>query len=255
MPAAMTLDDVLAQLDAIIARSRARESADGYFAALYREVTAAVKQRIADGYFEDAARMERLDVVFASRYLTAYDAFEAGRPASACWEVALRAGRTWRPIVLQHLLAGMNAHINLDLGIAAAEVAPGAAIGALRTDFDRINGVLGSLVNDVQVRLARVWPPLRRIDGLAGDADEAVANFSLGKARAYAWSLATGLAATPTAEARAARIALADAFAAGLGQLILSPGMRGNAMLMAIRLSERGSFSRKLGYVAGGATG
>jgi hypothetical protein len=41
------------------------------------------------------------------------------------------------PRVVQHVLLGMNAHINLDLGVAAAEVAPGPAIAGLRGDFDR----------------------------------------------------------------------------------------------------------------------
>ena len=54
-PAAFaTIDDVIAQLDVIIATARRRGSADGYFAALYRRVTATVKTRIAQGAFEAA---------------------------------------------------------------------------------------------------------------------------------------------------------------------------------------------------------
>ena len=64
MPAARdagTIDDVIAQLDAVIDRSVSDESRLGYFAALYRQVTLAVKHGIHTGFFADPARMEQLD--------------------------------------------------------------------------------------------------------------------------------------------------------------------------------------------------
>src|SRR5690606_41399624 len=63
---------------------------------------------------------------------------------------------TWSPLVLQHLLLGMNAHINLDLGIAAAETAPGTALPALKRDFDEITTLLGEMLDDVQDRIGRI---------------------------------------------------------------------------------------------------
>ena len=48
-------------------------------------------------------------------------------------------------------MIGMNAHINLDLGIAAATVAPTPAeLEALHADFNRINDVLARLVRIVE---------------------------------------------------------------------------------------------------------
>ena len=41
---------------------------------------------------------------------------------------------------------GMNAHINLDLGLAAAEISTPENIHSLATDFRRINQVLADLV-------------------------------------------------------------------------------------------------------------
>ena len=72
MPAE-TIDQVIEQLDDIIDWSIIRSSRLGYFAALYRKVTIKVKDGIRDGYFEDAERMERLDVIFANRYLEAFE--------------------------------------------------------------------------------------------------------------------------------------------------------------------------------------
>ncbi len=65
------IDDVIAKLDAIIAESHSTPSRAGYFAALYRRVTATVRDNIGKGYFDDDIRMEKLDVAFAGRYLDA----------------------------------------------------------------------------------------------------------------------------------------------------------------------------------------
>lgn len=87
----MTIDDVIARLSDITASARRASNRAGYFAALYRTVTIAVKQGIADGRFEDGPRMERLDVLFASRHLEAFDAFQRGAPVTRSWRVALEA--------------------------------------------------------------------------------------------------------------------------------------------------------------------
>ena len=76
-PAPRTIDDVLADLDVILEKSLAAPSRLGYFAALYRKVTAKVKEGIESGFFDDGPRMEQLDVVFASRYLDALALFES----------------------------------------------------------------------------------------------------------------------------------------------------------------------------------
>ena len=246
MAPAQTIDEVIERLVHIVDQSRARGSGDGYFAALYREVTAAIRDRIRQGGFADGPRMERLDVIFANRYLAAWSRREAGQPAGAAWGVAFGAERAFWPVVLQHLLLGMNAHINFDLGLAAAEAAPGAALAGLKPDFDRINEVLAGLVNDVENRLARIWPPLRRLDGLAGGVDEAVLNFSMRCARDSAWSLATAIAAETDGAVRAARVREADACAAEIGRRILRPGWPAGLILKWVRLHERGSVAAKL---------
>ncbi|HTI94128.1 MAG TPA: DUF5995 family protein, partial [Puia sp.] len=66
---ATTIDEVLSQLSGIIAESRQAGDRCGFFAALYYKVTAKVKEGIEKGQFEDGARMEKLDVLFANRYL------------------------------------------------------------------------------------------------------------------------------------------------------------------------------------------
>ena len=137
-----TIDEVLSKLDEIIAESIAKQNPLGYFPALYRKVTQSVKDHIAEGYFDDNERMEHLDVIFANRYLDAYEEFTQYGTCTESWKLAFEGGKNEKLIVLQHLFLGMNAHINLDLGIAAAEVCPGDKIESLRGDFFKINIVL-----------------------------------------------------------------------------------------------------------------
>lgn len=246
-----TIGEVLDQLDAIVEISRERGTADGFFAALYRRVTAEVEARIGRGAFEDGERMARFDVVFASRYVEAWSAYERGRPLTASWRVAFGCRGDYWPVVLQHLLVGMNAHINLDLGIAAADVAPGTAIHGLRKDFDLINDILCEMVDDVQTRLARVWPTLRMIDRICGDLDEAVVHFSIRRARAQAWDLAVALAGTVDEARRAQRIEEVDTAMACLGRRVLNPGVKLRLMPGWARLGERGTIAEKLDVLGG----
>ena len=241
-----SIDDVLAQLDAIIELGRKRNSTDAYFAALYRRVTAEVKAQIAAGAFEDGPRMARFDVIFASRYLNAWLAHERGEKTSAVWDVAFGCVGQYWPIVLQYLLVGMNAHINFDLGIAAAEVAPGQSINALKNDFDRINGILGGMVDDVENRLARIWPVMKLINQNERTVDDAVINFSIVRARQNAWLMATALASQPNPELRAIYSQVADATSTIIGRGILRPGIKLAFIVAMIRLRERGTVDQKL---------
>lgn len=242
MPAT-TIDEVLDALDVIIDCARRDESRLGYFPALYRKVTAEVKKGIADGAFEDGPRMERLDVIFANRYLDAYERYCNGSDPTRCWQIAFDCGRKWRPIVLQHLLLGMNAHINLDLGIAAAQVAPGPAIESLRNDFFTINDILASLVEDVKWGLAEVWPALTLANLVTDRTKDVIVNFRMGMARNGAWETAQRLAALPEAE-QAAFIDDLDRRMALRGRLLLTPGITASAVFLYIRLRERGTVQK-----------
>src|SRR5260221_33293 len=145
---ANNIDEAIQLMEEVIDSSRAGKSRLGYFAALYHRVTTTVKHGIDTGFFDNGDRMAKFDVVFANRYLEALTAYEEGKPCSSSWQLAFEAAETDQPIVLQHLLLGMNAHINLDLGIAAATICPGTEISTLEGDFNKINMVLSSLVGE-----------------------------------------------------------------------------------------------------------
>lgn len=222
MPAAGTIDEVIAGLSSIIAEARRKRSRLGYFAALYRLVTQAVQRGIAAGRFQDGARMERLDVAFANRYLEAYDAFAAGRPVSASWRLAFDAALSDGRIILQHLLLGMNAHINLDLAVSAADTAPGTAIAGLESDFSAINDILNEQIEGVQNAIATASPAMYLLDWVGGRNEECLVAFSLKTAREQAWRHAQRLAALPE-DARVHAIGSLDLATALVGAAVAHP--------------------------------
>jgi len=235
---AQTIDEVLEKLDEIIEWAIREERRLGYFTALYRKVTGKVREGILTGRFQDGPRMERFDVIFANRYLDALSAFLEGRQASKCWMVAFEAADTFRPIILQHLLLGINAHINFDLGIAAAETSPGSQITSLKHDFDEINKILAGLVLEVENEINQVSPWINLLDHIDPSLDRAIINFSLDKARAAAWDNALRLASVDPA-GRGPLLDLLDLKAASLGKLVRNPpGLIFKAGLFLIRMRE-----------------
>jgi hypothetical protein len=232
-----TIDEVIARLDEIIAWSRKEQSRLGYFAALYRGVTARVHHDIAAKRFEDGAQMERLDVAFANRYLEAVAQYRRGEAPTRSWQTAFHALPAWRPIVLQHLLLGINAHINLDLGIACALVYPGDTLPGLQRDFDAINTILCAMIDEVQDKLGQVWPYMRLCDLAGCRTDEAVLSFGIKRARATAWGVAQRLAPLD-AEQTAKEIDYVDQDTALLAHMIRHPGPLGSLALLAIRVCE-----------------
>ncbi|MBL7813533.1 MAG: hypothetical protein JNL70_00915 [Saprospiraceae bacterium] len=190
---ASTIQEVITELDIIIAESLSKNNRLGLFAALYRQVTLRVSRGIADGQFNDNERMERLDVVFANRFLEAYKAYQTGQTLTSSWRIAFDAAKRPNLFILQHLLMGMNAHISLDLGIAAAEIAKGQALAQLEPDFNQINKLLISMVDEVQVVLDRFSLTWAVIDKIAGKLDEKLANFNIVFFRNRAWQNTTAL--------------------------------------------------------------
>jgi hypothetical protein len=244
------IDEVLAGLDGVIDRAIDVGDRRGYFAVLYRKVTAKVKEGIAAGFFDDADRMERLDVLFADRYLEAVAANDADRSATASWELTFAAGSRWRPLVVQHLLVGINAHINLDLGIAAARCSPGDQLPALRRDYDRINAILAAMIATIQADLLRISPWMGLLDRIGARTQTELVRFSIVTARTGAWRFATELAATPESRWDAI-IADRDERVARVGHRVLHPGPWMSAGLLLVRSRERGEVSANLRLLRG----
>ena len=238
-----TIDDVLAELDAIVAAALRDGDRLGYFAALYRRVTRAVKVGIASGRFTDGERLGNLDVVFARRYVDALTAYRAGSNVSRCWRVAFDAAVNPLPLVLQQLLLGMNAHINFDLGIATAAMNPP------QSDFDEINGILAEQVGAVESGLAEVSPAIGLLEKLDLRTETQIINFKLTKARDFAWAASVRLRATPAFLVPGVEDGL-DVAVGALGLAILHPLPVIAVKLAPIRAVESNDVRAVLGVLA-----
>lgn len=188
-----SIDEVIASLNKIVEDCKTTGSRSGYFAVLYRRVTLRVKAGILAHEFEDNARMERLVALFANRYLDAYAQFQQNQPVTDSWRVAFEAADGRGLIILQHLLLGINAHINLDLGIAAVVAAAPEPLETIKNDFNDINRVLSELVAEVKMKMGRVSPAFGLLMPLAKRMDEKLIQFSIQTARDGAWQFAQNL--------------------------------------------------------------
>lgn len=194
---ASTVDEVIEQLGSIVEAGRREAGRWGFFASLYKRMTVAMRAGIGGGRFSDPSRVAEVDVAFANRYLAEFESWRRAEETSRTWAVAFAATGSRRHLVLQHLLSGMNAHINLDLGISVAEVVPAPDLAGFEPDYLEINRVIAEQVDLVQGRVGELSPWLAVVDLLGGRTDEAVFNFSVVAARRWAWTVAQRLSGTP----------------------------------------------------------
>ena len=239
--AVMNIDEVIDAIQGIIEWSKANESCLGYFAALYKRITIAIKDAIAQGLFDDGPRMERFDVTFATRYFTALNGyFHPGQQyphVSRCWRVAFDGALLPAPIIVQHMIAGVNAHIDLDLGIAVETVAPGAQLPSIHHDFNTVNAVLASQVSTVVTEINSLSPVLADIYKVLMQHELDLIADGLVILRDSAWDFATVLAKEPLI-LHPATISIHDLEVAGLGALILHPPALLQAIVDVIAVQE-----------------
>lgn len=190
--------------------------------------------------------MEKLDVIFARRYFDAFFAWEQNETVSQSWAKAFFISENKSMLVLQHLLMGMNAHINLDLGIAAAEISSRENIHLLKNDFIKINEILSAQVEEVQFGLSSIWKPLKKILSKTGQLDNYLVDFSMELARDGAWRFAVEMVQFKETGWQNL-IQTRDLKVAEKSKIITHPNKWIQFLLWIIRLGERGPVSEKMG--------
>jgi hypothetical protein len=230
------LEDVVDDLDVIIERAIQDRSALGIFPSMYRAVTVGVQEAVRVGFFNHNEAMEQLSVVFADRYLDAYSAMREDRAVTEAWRVSFAAAmEPKRRMVVQHLLSGMTAHINLDLGIATASVAAEDP-ESMYVDFFRVNQMLYEQVNGFQQMLNGVSSRMGWLDRIGGTLDERLAQIGIGGARERAWYLAIDLIDKPDRTDQI--ISARDHETAHLESLILDGVVRARTISRVIASTE-----------------
>jgi Family of unknown function (DUF5995) len=243
-----SINDVIQKLDEIIAWAEQNKSTTGYFAALYRRMTIAVKKGIEQNLFENGPRMEQLDIVFAKRYFEAFELYKSQKTTTKAWQAAFTVTNQSSVTVLQHLLLGINAHINLDLGIAAAHISNKNEINNLEKDFNQINTIISGLIDDTKIRLSKIWLPFRIFTNLLDTESDGIINFSIKVARTFSWQNAKQLTMSEISQ-QANHIKKMDETVELLAQKLKNPGKFMKTILWIISLGETGTVTEKIKYL------
>lgn len=155
----------------------------------------AIRDGVTTGKFQDNARIERLDVTFANRYLETRQQYFAGELHGQSWLQAYQAATSGTYTVLQQLLIGINPHIMIDLGVAAARTCPGDQLAGLEHDFNMVNAIILSLFPVIDAELDDLSPFERFVDhSFLGFLKDKAIDLSIDEGRKSSWGFATSLA-------------------------------------------------------------
>ncbi len=209
------IDDVIARMQRLLEPLEAADDPRQYFHATYLRTTMAVAEAISHGGFVDPEWTERWDVAFASLYLDALEAATNGGQPSRPWQIAF--GAPAEMPALNHVLFGMNAHINFDLPqallavITDEEFDDADVIARREADHRAIDRVLASRVGAEDDVLVSISGPGSLLNRLLRPLNQAGSQRFLREAREKVWANAIVLSQ--------ARRAGQDAYATTLTQL------------------------------------
>jgi hypothetical protein len=219
-----------------------RRDRRGIFATAYLQITRAIETAIAAGVFHDPEWVTRYLVGFGNLYRQALVAYEVGDRANVpkAWRIAFDEARDGTGLVIQHLILGINAHINHDLAIALAEVGIDPDRPRKFDDHRRVNEVLALATESLKSQVSTMYAPLlQRVDWVAGRLDDDATRFSIPRARDHAWSFAVALVAARSEPERGLLLRSLDEQAAVMAQLVLAPVTRHPVLLRTVRTADR----------------
>lgn len=230
-----TIGDVVRNIDQVIDWSIEAESHLGYFAVLYKRTTLAIRDAVNEGVFDDGPRMEQLDLAFARRYFSALNGYfhrDDYRGLTLPWEVPFVGDQNRQAIILQHMMAGLNAHITFDLGLAVLAVA-GNSLDSMEADFNRVNALLCSQIPGTLDVVQQLSPELRWARLLIPD-EVGILKRMLMKLRKSAWLFAINMAMHPDSAMQ--KQVHQSAWTAALGAWYLQPTLRLTPIPLLVRI-------------------
>ena len=230
-----TLDDSVRGIDQVVDWAIKAESHIGYFAALYKRITLAIQDAITEGVFDDGDRIGQLGIVFSQRYFKSLNAYfypDECQGLTLPWEVSFVGDQNHKAIMLQHMMAGLNAHITFDLGLATLAIA-GNSLDTLENDFNRVNALLCSQIPGILDVVQQLSPDLRLIRRLIPD-EVGLLKRVLTKLRRGAWLFAIYMATHP--QNGREKTVNHEAWTAAVGSWYLQPSARWTLFPVLVRV-------------------
>jgi hypothetical protein len=204
---------VLMRMTALIEQWDAAHDRRAIFLGCYRLMTRNMLDAIAEERFHDNAWVNRLLHRFADYYFVALGRFEQDEAsAPPVWKLAFDATRDENVMTLQHLLLGVNAHINYDLIFSLCDLLqPEWAELTVEqraqrhADHELVNRIIGETVDAVQDQvIERFSPWVEFFDKMLGPLDEWLTSQLLSHWREEVWETAVRYVEAVTPEERAA---------------------------------------------------
>jgi hypothetical protein len=224
------IDALIERMRALLEPLRTADDPRQYFHAVYLRTTIAVAEAIRGGGFIDPDWAERWDVTFASLYLDALEADMSGAQPTRPWQIAFGAPGDLPP--LNHVLLGMNAHINFDLAqalvlvITDEEFDDPALIAKREEDHRAIDRVLAARVAAEDDELVSVSGPGSVLNRLLRPLNQRGSQRFLRESREKVWANAVTLsrARRQGPEAYAAVLAELEELSAAKVSALTAPG-------------------------------
>ena len=203
---------VLRRMTALVDQWEAAHDRRAVFLGCYRLMTRNMLDAIDAGRFQDAVWVSRLLHRFADYYFAALDRSDQTSPDTpAVWRLAFDATRDEDVTTLQHLLLGVNAHINFDLVFALSDLLMPEWAGLTEhqriqrhADHELVNRIIGETVDAVQDQVIdRHSPWYDFVDKLLGPVDEWLTSRLISRWREEVWENAVCYLEAATPEERA----------------------------------------------------
>ncbi|MEP6775771.1 MAG: DUF5995 family protein [Chloroflexota bacterium] len=233
-----TIDEARAGFAALEEALRAANDRRAIFVGAYLTITSAMGEAIEAGEFIDAAWARSYLLHFARLYIEAFRAFENGdlEHVPIAWRVAFELSARGEGMALQHLLLGVNAHINHDLAIALMRSGIDPDRPMRYDDHTGVNQVLKRTVNALQDHVERYYSPaLHYFDEIFGHWDEEFSCLMVDRARETAWTHCLDLVDCSCEEDEAVVIRRIDDHAGALARVIAAPHASPLNLYMAVR--------------------
>lgn len=189
-------EQLLSQMNIQAATWESQDDKRFIFLRCYNMMTANMIEAVQQGRFQDGVWVGKLLHRFAAYYFEALEQFEHNDAHTPpVWSQVHDASTHQDLHVLQHLLLGINAHINYDLVLALYD-----ELVAEWTDDDRdvrqqrmadhnmVNTIIGETIDTVQDQvIERELPLMRLVDNLMGRVDEWLLSELISSWRSEVW--------------------------------------------------------------------
>jgi hypothetical protein len=163
-----------------------------WFVHLYADVSEALALELRGGDLEDPVFLELLVLVYGNSVLNVCEDMERrSKRLARAWAPLYERRHDHRVAPIQFALAGLNAHTNHDVPIGLVHACRSTGIapdsdGPQYRDYMKMTQLLKRTEADVKKWL--VTGALEEVDETFGDVDDAIAMWSLQRARQAAWT-------------------------------------------------------------------